>query len=200
MNFTATNSLNLPANERHICLFVRESGQFNLTLWQLLAALSDTSATVVLALDQIESRLSELLADPIVQQMFAAGHLHTIEAAALYLSEQVFDPAAVFNRLTHLSFDLDVIGQSLVVIGGISWAVQQQPGFDLTRYETGLDKLLAEHPSIALLVCIYEANYCNGEMALAALQTHPATVIDGVCRAGLNQPRKRFDESVTQHH
>lgn len=196
MNFTATSALNLPPDERHICLFVREPGQFNLTLLPLLAALSVTSTTVVLALDQVERRLSELLAEPVVQQMFAAGRLYSMEADALYLSEQVFDPIVVFNRLTHLSLELKVTGHPLVVIGGISWAVQQQPGFDLARYETGLDKLLTEHPSIALLVCIYEANYCNGEMALAALQTHQATVIDGVCRAGLNQPRKRIQEPV----
>jgi hypothetical protein len=41
-----------------------------------------------------------------------------------------------------------------------------------------------------MLVCIYEANYCNGEMALAALQTHPTAVIDGVCRTGLGQPHR----------
>lgn len=197
MNFTATSALNLPANERHLCLFVREPGQFNLTLLPLLAALSVASATVVLALDQVESRLNELLTDSMVQRMFAAGRLRPIEAAALYLGEQVFDPAAVCNCLTHLGFDLNVTGQPLVVIGGISWAIRQQPGFDLAHYEAGLDKLLAEHASISLLVCIYEADHCNGEMALIALQTHPASVIDGVCRAGLNQPRKSIQKPVT---
>jgi hypothetical protein len=76
------------------------------------------------------------------------------------------------------------------VIGEISWAAQQQPGFDLAHYEAELDKLLVEQPAISLLVCIYEANYCNGEMALTALQTHPTAVIDGVCRAGLSRPKR----------
>ncbi|MFN8456201.1 MAG: MEDS domain-containing protein [Anaerolineae bacterium] len=173
MNVTATSALNLPPAERHICLFVRESGQFNLALWPLLAALSGTSATVILILDQVDSRLPELLADPLVQRMVAAGRLHPMEAASFYLSEQTFDPAAVFKRLAHLSFDVAKTGQPLVVIGGISWAIRQQPGFDLAQYEAGLDKLLVEQPALSMLVCIYEANYCNGETALAALQTHP---------------------------
>ncbi len=187
----AINGLNLPPTKRHICLFIREPKQFNLALLPLLATLSRASATVVLALDQVENRLSELLANPSVQYMFNAGRLHALEATALYLSEQRFDLATVLNRLAHLtSFHLSVAEQPLVVIGEISWAAQQQPGFDLAHYEAELDKLLVEQPAISLLVCIYEADYCNGEMALTALQTHPAAIIDGVCRAGLSQPQR----------
>lgn len=183
------NPLNLSPTERHICLFAREPAQLKLTLLALLRTSTVAEARVVLALNQVETRLSDLLADPGVQRLSVAGRLRPLEAAALYLSEQRFDMATVLNRLSQLTLEGGVTRQPVVVIGEISWAAQQQPGFDLARYEAGLDKLLSEQPAIALLVCIYDAYTCNGEMALAALQTHPATLIDGVCRAGLGLPK-----------
>jgi hypothetical protein len=182
----ALTGLNLPSTERHICLFVREPRQFNLALLPLLATLSRASARIVLALDQVENRLTQLLADPLVQKLFTSGRLHTLEAAALYFCEQRFDLTVMHQRLARLTFDPGLAEQPLVVIGEISWAAQQRPGFELAHYEAELDKLLGEQPAISLLVCIYAANYCNGEMALTALQTHPAAVIDGICRAGLS--------------
>lgn len=175
-----SSQLELPPKTRHICLFVREPARFNLALLPLMTTLLSVEATVVLAFNQVETRLSSLLTEPVVQHLAATGRL----------IEQSFDITTVLKRWADLSLDLGAAGQPLVIIGEISWAMQQQPGFDLAHYEAGLDKLLVEQPTISLLVCIYDADNCNGEMALTAFQTHPAIVIDGVCRAGLGFPRK----------
>lgn len=168
--------------ERHMCLFVREPGHFSRAVLALIAAPLAAGGSVVLALDRVQARLSALLAEPLAQRAYAGDRLHAVEASAIYLSGGRFDDAGALERLARLHSELSVAGHPWMFVGEAGSAAAQ-PGAAAVRYEAGLERLLSEQP-LTSLVCVYDAGHCDGETALAILQTHPLTWIDDICQVG----------------
>jgi hypothetical protein len=176
----------LPPPERHICLFVREISHFNSALLAQISGPLADGANVLLVLDQAADRRDSLLSDPAVRHADREGHLRILEADALYLTEGHFDAARLLDRLTQLSAELGCAGRPLVMAGEMAWATRQHLEDEAIVYELALHSWLSRQPGVTL-ICIYDASHLNGEMALAALQAHPTTCVDGVCRTGLGR-------------
>lgn len=167
--------------ERHMCLFVREPEHFSRALRALIAAPLAAGGSVVLALDRVQARLGALLADPLAQRAYASDRLRAVEASVIYLSEGHFDDACTLERLAQLRSELSVAGCPWMFVGEMGSAAQ--PGAAALRYEASLDRLVSEQP-LTSLVCVYDASRCDGETALAVLQTHPLAWIDDICQVG----------------
>lgn len=170
--------------ERHSCLFVREPSQRDAALLGLISEPLAAGACVILALDQAEARFDRLRAEPPVRQAHAEGRLHIYEAERVYLAGGQFDAARMFHELTRLCQELGQRGRALVLVGEMSWAARQRPGFQLVAYEAGLSRWLASQPDVSL-ICLYDASSFSGELALATVQAHPITYLDGVGHRGL---------------
>ena len=176
----------LPPPEHHLCLFVREMSQFNAALLAQMSGPLADGAVVLLALDQAAARRDTLLIDPAVRRADREGRLRIVEADTLYLTEGHFDIARLFDRLTQLSVELGCAGRPLVMAGEMAWATRQHLADELIAYELELHSWLSRQPNLTL-ICVYHASQLNGEMALATLQAHPTTCIDGICRSGLGR-------------
>ena len=171
--------------ERHTCLFVRQPEQFGIALLPLITARLAAGATVLLILDQVQTRLEMILADPVAQQALTDGRLQPLEAEKVYLEGNNFDTGVTINRLADLTRDLIEAGQPVVLVGEISKAAcHQHSDLNIAHYETELNDLLSEQLALSAL-CVYDISQCDGGTALAALQSHPEAWIDGVCRTGL---------------
>jgi len=175
--------------ERHVCLLVHDPKRFSQEVLVLVVSSLAAGKRVVLALDDVQTRLGALLADPRAQRAYAEDRLRAVEAATVYLNEGRFDEPHLFQQLSQLGSDdfgypkSGRGGQPLVILSEMSWAAGRLSNTEVARFEAGLNQLLFDEPLISL-VCVYDASRCNGETVLDVLQNHPAVWIDGARQPG----------------
>lgn len=178
-----------PATDRHVCLFVRGPQQLWPALYELIARPLAAGALVVVTHGRAAPSFVGSMVDPRLHTAYAEGRLRLLDPDAFYPSGGRIDHRSLIERLSALRATIHDARRPLVLVGEMSWAASEQLNAELISYEHALNRWLAGQPDCSLIFA-YDSSRFAGEVALAVMEAHASTCLDGVCRKGVGEPHK----------